>query len=56
MVALFLTTTILCKSAIGLLQRVSKNIMLTEQQKVEVIVEILHTIPSCPIEIEKNDK
>jgi hypothetical protein len=53
MVALFLTTTISCKSAAGLLQKISKNIMLTEQQKVEIAVEIRHITPSCPIKIDK---
>jgi hypothetical protein len=53
MVELFLTTTISCKSAVGLLQRISKSIMLTEQQKVEVIAEIRRIIPSCPINIDK---
>ena len=53
MVELFLTTTISCKSAVGLLQRVSKNYMLTEQQKVEIVAEIRHITPSCPINIDK---
>jgi hypothetical protein len=56
MVELFLTTTISCKSAVGLLQRISKSIMLTEQQKVEVIAELHRTIPFCPFIVEKDDK
>ena len=53
MVELFLTTTISCKSAVGLLQRVSKNFMLTEQQKIEIIAELRHITPSCPVDVNK---
>jgi hypothetical protein len=55
MVALFLTTTISCKSAAGLLQRISKNVLLTEHQKIELIAELHRTIPFCPFIVEKDD-
>ena len=53
MVALFLTTTISCKSAFALLQRITKNGFLTEQQKIEIIAELRHIIPSCPVDVNK---
>ena len=56
MVALLLTTTISCKSAFALLQRITKNVILNEQQKMEIIAELRQTIPFCPIKVEKDDK
>jgi hypothetical protein len=56
MVVLLLTTTISCSDAFALLQRISKNVILNEQQKTEIISELRQTIPFCPIKVEKNAK
>jgi hypothetical protein len=51
-----LATTITCTQAIGLLQRISKVVGLTELQKTEIITEIRKTIPFCPVTLKKDAK
>lgn len=51
-----LTTAISCSQAVGLLQRITKVVGLTEPQKTEIILEIRKTIPFCPVTIRKDGK
>jgi hypothetical protein len=51
-----LATAITCTQAIGLLQRVTKVVGLTELQKTEIITEIRKTIPFCPVTLKKDAK
>lgn len=53
MVALLLTTTINCAQAITILNNLQSVVGLSNQQKVEIYLEIKKVIPSCPIIIEK---
>jgi hypothetical protein len=56
MVVLLATTTISCAQAIGIIQRLTNVVGLTEKQKTEIIQEIRKTIPFCPIKVIKNDE
>ena len=52
----FLTTTIItCSDALGVIQRISRVVGLTEVQRTEIIQEIRKVIPSCPIKVVKNE-
>lgn len=53
MVALLLTTTISCSEAISLINRITKTVGLTYQQKIEIIQTIKETIPICPVKVER---
>jgi len=55
MVALFLATTISCSDAISIINRLSKVVGLTPQQRIEIIQTIRQSIPSCPLIIKPND-
>lgn len=50
-----LTATISCTQALGIIQRISKVVGLTDIQKTEIIIEIRKTIPFCPVTIVKDD-
>lgn len=52
----FLAATISCNQALGLLQRITKIVGLTEIQKTEIIAEVRKTIPFCPVTIKKDGK
>lgn len=56
MVALFLTTTISCSDALGILNRISQVIGLSNQQKIEIIQVIRQSIPTCPLIIKPNER
>lgn len=51
----FLTATISCTQALGIIHRISKVVGLTEVQKTEIVHEIRKTIPFCPVKIVKDD-
>jgi hypothetical protein len=55
MVALFLATTISCSDALSIINRITKVVGLTTQQRIEIIHTIRQSIPSCPIIIKPND-
>lgn len=55
MVALFLATTISCSDAISIVNRLTKVVGLTSQQRIEIIQTIRQSIPSCPLIIKPND-
>jgi hypothetical protein len=55
MVALFLTTTILCSDAVSIINRLTKVVGLTSQQRIEIISTIQKSIPSCPLIIKPNE-
>ena len=52
--ALFLSVSISCSQAWGLLQRLTQVVGLTELQKTEILQEIRKTIPFCPVTIKKD--
>lgn len=56
MVALLLTTTISCSQALAVIDRVTKVVGLTTQQRIEIIQVIKEYIPTCPIQIKKDGK
>jgi hypothetical protein len=51
-----LATTINCTQAIGLLQRITNVVGLTELQKTAIVTEIRKTIPFCPVTLKKDAK
>jgi len=55
MVALLLTTTISCSDAISIINRITKVVGITPQQRIEIIQTIQKSIPSCPLIIKPND-
>ena len=56
MVALLLTTTVSCSQAMGVIQRLTNVVGLTETQKIEIIQEIRKSIPFCPVKIIKDER
>lgn len=56
MESLFLITIISCNDALSIIQRLTRVIGLTETQKYEITREIRKAIPSCPVQIIKNDE
>lgn len=55
MIALFLTTTITCSDALKIIDRVTKTVGLTSQQRLEIIRTLHQSIPSCPLVIKSNE-
>lgn len=53
MVELFATTVISCRDAALIINRLSKVVGLSYQQKIELIQTLKEYIPSCPIVVEK---
>lgn len=53
MTSIILTTIISCTQAIGIVNRVTSVVGLSDKQKSQIIIEIKKSIPSCPIKIEK---
>ena len=56
MSALFLTTIISCKQAVGLIQRIQSNVLLDETVKTELVQMLRETIPTCPVKIKPDGK
>ena len=56
MFALFLTTTITCSQAQGLLNRIQTNRSIPDYVKTEILDEIRQVIPSCPVKIKNDGK
>lgn len=57
MIPLILSTTIItCSQAISLINRINNIVLLTKNQKTEIIFEIKKVIKSCPIKIEGEKK
>ena len=57
MIPLILSTTIItCSQAISLINRINDIVLLTKNQKTEIIFEIKKVIKSCPIKIEGEKK
>jgi hypothetical protein len=49
-----LVTVITCSDAIAIVDRLSRVVGLSYQQKIEIIQTIQEYIPTCPIAIEQN--
>ncbi len=49
-----LVTIITCSDAIAIVDRLSRVVGLSYQQKIEIIQTIQEYIPSCPLAIEQN--
>jgi uncharacterized protein (UPF0147 family) len=56
MIALFLTTTITCSQAQGLLSRIQNQKNVPNHVKHEIIEEIKQVIPTCPVKIKTDGK
>ena len=56
MVVLFASTIISCNDALGIIQRITKVVGLTQLQKTEIVQEIRKSIPFCPVIIKPNAK
>lgn len=54
MIALFLTTTITCSQAHGLLSRIQSQKNVPNHVKTEIVQEIKQIIPNCPVKIRKD--
>ena len=55
MVELFATTIINCSDAISIINRITKVVGLTNQQRIEIIQTIQKSIPTCPLIVKPND-
>ena len=55
MVGFFATTIINCSDAVSIINRLTKVVGLTTQQRIEIIQTIQKSIPSCPLIIKPND-
>jgi hypothetical protein len=55
MVGLFATTIINCSDAISIINRITKVVGLTNQQRIEIIQTIQKSIPTCPLIVKPND-
>lgn len=53
---LFLTTVISCNQFNSVIQRIESYPGFTVFQKIELIKELKRFIPSCPIQVKKNDR
>ena len=53
MVVLLATTIIHCSDAVSIINRVTKVVGLTQQQRIEIIQTIQKSIPSCPVIIKQ---
>ena len=56
MVALLLTTTISCSQALAIINRVTKVVDLTTQQRIEIIQVIREHVPTCPITVVPDER
>jgi hypothetical protein len=56
MVHLLFLTTLNCSQFYGLISRLEKVVVLTPQQKVEILNEVRKVVPSCPVTIQVNKK
>jgi hypothetical protein len=56
MVGLFATTIINCSDAVSIINRLTKVVGLTNQQRIEIIQTIQKSIPSCPLVIKQNER
>lgn len=56
MVGLFATTIIHCSDAVSIINRLTKVVGLTTQQRIEIIQTIQKSIPSCPLIIKPNER
>ena len=56
MVVLLASTIISCNDALGIIQRITKVVGLTDLQKAEIVQEIRKTIPFCPVIVKKDGK
>lgn len=52
MVVLLSTTIISCSQAVGLVQRLTNVVGLTDKQKNEIVAELKRLVPTCPIKIK----
>lgn len=55
MIPLIVSTIITCSDAFSMINRISSSIGLTNQQRIDIIVEIRKLIPTCPITIKKDE-
>ena len=53
MVELFATTIISCRDAVEIVNRLSKVVGLSYQQKIELVQTLREYIPTCPIILKK---
>jgi len=55
---ILLTTILTCQQVIGIVNRLQNIALLNSQQKIEIILELRNSVPSCPVKIgeDKNDK
>jgi hypothetical protein len=56
MVELLATTIISCSDAVKFMNRLSNVIGLTYKQKIELIMTVNQTIPTCPLKIVPDEK
>ena len=56
MVALLLTTTISCSDALAVINRVTRVVGLSSQQKTEIIQVIRQYVPTCPLRVVPDER
>ena len=56
MVALFLTTTVSCSNALSIVNRMTKAVGLTNQQRIEIIQVLREHVPTCPFTVVPDER
>jgi hypothetical protein len=55
MVVFLATTIINCSDAVSIINRLTKVVGLTTQQRIEIVQTIQKSIPTCPLIIKTNE-
>lgn len=56
MVPVLLSTILSCNQVLAMVNRLQQVLMLSPQQKYEIIMELRKVVPTCPVIINHNDK
>ena len=54
MIPLVISTVISCSDAISILNKLTSVVGLTQQQKIEITMELRKIVPTCPVIIKKD--
>jgi hypothetical protein len=56
MFAFLLAKTISCSDALGIINKLSRVVGLTDQQRIEIILVIKQHIPTCPFTVVPDER
>lgn len=55
MVPVVLSTILSCNQVLAIANRLQQALMLTPQQRYEILIELRKVVPTCPVIIQHND-